>query len=454
LARLIVELGPRRWEIALEGEVLRAGSGPACALVLADAAVGREHAEFKRTGASWRVLDLESATGTKVNGAFVHQAVLADGDRLEMGGARLQFRAGGAAAPEPAPIPAAGVAAPPAPVPAPIPTPVLAVTPAPLAPAAPVGFAPAPRSPGRRAPTASRSRSSGGSQATTLFAMGAVGLVGIGAFLFLSTSGRLHPNNALAGRMESLLSAMKYEEIVALEKQIDPNERLYGDLAREKVRIAKGALAEKRRAALEVQAIQFMEWRIRKFQQENRRDTDGLIRLYDEYLESFPGTTNWGPIADKRLKLAGAPSPAVLRPRPAPGEPGDTGVDAPPAVAPIVTAGTLLHAAGEEADAHAERERFGDAMAVYDRFLARAGETISGADLEAFRSQCEKRKAKLVKAAEKAFEQMEQRAFVLSEGGSIGEAEALYKRACEIYGIDELVDRAKFQLDQLRQRRR
>jgi hypothetical protein len=467
MASLVITLGARRWEVALEEDGLRAGSGPSCRLVLADAAVSREHLEFKRAGGGWKVVDLESATGTRVNGGFVNQRALAEGDVIEVGGARLEYRAGPLAAGAPVPAPLGEPAPEPAPSPAFRPVPAVPVAAAATPSAAPVPAAPAaappaatfaprpagaPRAAGgarRATPVASRARSSGGTP--PWFAVATLGLVALAALFVFNSGGERHRNQTLLMRLEAHQQKFEYDAMIALERDVDPTEALYGDPARAKIALAKGALAEQRQALLEQESIRFLEWQIRKFHQDNRGDTKGLIARYDEYLDKFPNTSGWADVADKRLKLAGAPSPAALR---APPARGDLPAGSAPAAPAGASPGALLNAASEEADRLEAKERFGDALAVYDRFASNAGSTLSAADAEAFRSQMEKRKAKVVKAAEAAFEQMELKAFTLSESGSIAEAEALYKRACETYGIDGLVDRAKFQLDELRKRRR
>ncbi|GEJ58044.1 FHA domain-containing protein [Anaeromyxobacter diazotrophicus] len=108
-----------------DGAVL--GRGRAADLRLRDGRTSRSHARFTRAGASWRVHDLGSKNGVRVNGrpAARSGALLAPGDRLAVGDSLLLF--------EP---PAAGPARALAPVRAPAPAgapPVAARRPAALA---------------------------------------------------------------------------------------------------------------------------------------------------------------------------------------------------------------------------------------------------------------------------------------------------------------------------------
>jgi len=60
---------------------------------LTDTSVSRRHAEVRRTGDTWTVVDLGSTNGTRVNGAGVRERRLADGDTIAVGDATLRFEA-------------------------------------------------------------------------------------------------------------------------------------------------------------------------------------------------------------------------------------------------------------------------------------------------------------------------------------------------------------------------
>ena len=80
-AGLIVErLGRVERVVPWQAGELVAGRAPDCALVLAASGVSRRHARFVREGAAFRVVDLGSANGIRVNGQKVESGVLAVGD--------------------------------------------------------------------------------------------------------------------------------------------------------------------------------------------------------------------------------------------------------------------------------------------------------------------------------------------------------------------------------------
>ena len=68
-------------------------------LVLNHESVSRAHARFSRDGASWRIEDLGSKNGIRVNTFRVESEMLRDGDRIDLGTARLYVEIGPAVAP-------------------------------------------------------------------------------------------------------------------------------------------------------------------------------------------------------------------------------------------------------------------------------------------------------------------------------------------------------------------
>ena len=83
-ARLLVQLSGAEFAFDLRGESVRVGAASTNGLVLRDPGVGREHFEVRRQGSVWRLVDLESASGTRVNGLYVNSA-LAKTEALENG---------------------------------------------------------------------------------------------------------------------------------------------------------------------------------------------------------------------------------------------------------------------------------------------------------------------------------------------------------------------------------
>jgi Protein of unknown function (DUF3662)/Inner membrane component of T3SS, cytoplasmic domain len=75
----------------LSGERVLIGRSRECDVVLSDPNTSRRHAEVRRDGEGWTVVDLGSTNGIKVNGRRVDQAALEPGDRITLGLTELTF---------------------------------------------------------------------------------------------------------------------------------------------------------------------------------------------------------------------------------------------------------------------------------------------------------------------------------------------------------------------------
>ena len=90
-AELVVS-GSKRRPYPLSKDVLTIGRLDTCDVVLSDPGVSRKHAEVRREGDEWVVVDLSSTNGTLVNGHAVRRHRLSAGDRIELGETTIEFR--------------------------------------------------------------------------------------------------------------------------------------------------------------------------------------------------------------------------------------------------------------------------------------------------------------------------------------------------------------------------
>jgi pSer/pThr/pTyr-binding forkhead associated (FHA) protein len=76
---------------ALEGGKVVLGRSKDSDLQVEDANVSRRHAELRREGPAWWLVDLGSTNGTELNGKRVQRAKLNDGDTITLGATDVVF---------------------------------------------------------------------------------------------------------------------------------------------------------------------------------------------------------------------------------------------------------------------------------------------------------------------------------------------------------------------------
>jgi pSer/pThr/pTyr-binding forkhead associated (FHA) protein len=75
----------------LDTDLSQAGRHPNADIFLDDVTVSRKHAEFKRIGTEFEVLDQASLNGTYLNGVRIDSAKLTSGDEVQIGKFKLTF---------------------------------------------------------------------------------------------------------------------------------------------------------------------------------------------------------------------------------------------------------------------------------------------------------------------------------------------------------------------------
>lgn len=91
-ALLVVKRGPNAGSrFLLDQDTTTAGRHPDSDIFLDDVTVSRRHAEFRRSGNDYEVVDVGSLNGTYVNREPKNSAVLSNGDEIQIGKFRLVF---------------------------------------------------------------------------------------------------------------------------------------------------------------------------------------------------------------------------------------------------------------------------------------------------------------------------------------------------------------------------
>jgi hypothetical protein len=95
-ARLIVtdDSGAETETISITKDSVVIGRMSTNDVVLSDPNVSRRHAELRRAGGRWMLIDLGSTNGTSVNGKLAREHELAHGDRLMFGSTKIRFETG------------------------------------------------------------------------------------------------------------------------------------------------------------------------------------------------------------------------------------------------------------------------------------------------------------------------------------------------------------------------
>lgn len=94
MAYLIITAGGEEIDRAeLDGQVV-IGRSPDCQVAIRDVLLSRHHCRIERHLGSWRVVDLNSRNGTRVNWNRVSSHRLRDGDVLRVGRTFITFRSG------------------------------------------------------------------------------------------------------------------------------------------------------------------------------------------------------------------------------------------------------------------------------------------------------------------------------------------------------------------------
>jgi hypothetical protein len=88
-AALVLQNGER---ITLDTDSLKIGRQASCRVVFNDSNVSREHAQMRRSTDGWKLLDLGSTNGTKINGVKItEEQLLVNGDELGFGTSSAKF---------------------------------------------------------------------------------------------------------------------------------------------------------------------------------------------------------------------------------------------------------------------------------------------------------------------------------------------------------------------------
>lgn len=333
MARVILREGGTERIIELVDPITVAGRALENKIVLQDRQASRRHCQFEKTEWGYKLVDLESRNGTRVNDRTVNQAILRPGDCIQIGQAVLIFEDPLFREPPPdvvarfgppapvlaaaAPTPLASPIAPPGPPP-PSPAPVLSpptpAAPPPPAPAAPPASPPVLRR--RGTPTTRIDRGLRAAIAERLRERKIITAVTAGTVLFglilvvliiasMATgepparrTARENLERAAALRIENPAQALR------LIQAIPPDQQPYYDRGQRLKRQIEADAARQRAAVSETEQREFKE--LYEFCEMNRNDGRTYEQMYTrcmEFRRKYPRSP-FLPHLDEYLKIS------------------------------------------------------------------------------------------------------------------------------------------------------
>ena len=117
MPKLTIAAGEEQWVYEIFGDEpdVTLGRGAANAVQLHDGTASKHHASIRLIEGHWKLVDMESRNGVRVNGRFMNQHWLVDGDTVHIGDVMLHYATDGAPSGPPASMRAAAPVAPVAP---------------------------------------------------------------------------------------------------------------------------------------------------------------------------------------------------------------------------------------------------------------------------------------------------------------------------------------------------
>jgi hypothetical protein len=468
MARLMVSIQGAEFAFDLRGDGVKVGAAATNGLVLKDSTVSKEHLELRRMGPTWRLVDLESAAGTRVNGLFVNKQDLKDGDVIAVGSARLTFKADEGPAPMPAPAmaPIPGVSQAPimtSPVPTPVPVSPVYAAPVAYAPPPPVHRPPPPparetarerdRDRGRdreddRDRRRGRSRGGGGGKAGG--AMGAMFLVAIAvgfvALLIVLNKQQTKQdvNVAILKQISEARAQGRLDVIAGFEGQGDQSFSYTYREIQVAIADAKKVLGERNVLASAEESESYYRDQIKAPRANRSLDGPSLTLRCDEFLRRWPNHEKANDVLFIRLCLNAEPPSfwAQVRGGDKPGQPG------------YISPGTLLGASETEAERWLNDGNYAACFRIYQMFIDKSKTTVAADQREKFRADMAPKLEFIARKAKDAFEKVEEKAMVLEDRKEYERAQTLYKEARELYGVPEILIRCDAELERLKEKLR
>ena len=382
---------------------------------IADPRASKEHCRLVQAGGRWKVIDLESHNGTRVNGEYRNKAWLDHGDVIVIGQSEIRFGLEGRAR-------AAGAGSAPARAPA----------------GAAAGAA------GEEGPRPPR-RPDGKTAGEKLLIYGGALL---GAVLIFALAAHMASRTARdtvneyvldeAGKLEAngqWEDAQRY-----LEQHADPSGNQYGKVL-QRIRELEERRPMMERSIREREALQLLSRMANKIANYNRggsAEPAEILRMMNQLKAEYAGTEQELDAARTYPEwYAGQiPEPNVNRTN------------------PLRKLKREWEEACEQAETYRKQEHFREARETLERFVRVRESTLDAFDLEWLDGELEKRIGIIDQLAGTYYSSAERRADDLIKKKRWDQAIALYRQVIDNYGIDKYVRKAKEAIARIEEARR
>ncbi len=398
MPNLRIRDGGREYTFQIEGEAATVGRGDTNDVDLEDAKASKEHFRIERVGPRWKLVDLESKNGTRVNGEFRNKAWLGHGDVVQIGTAEMRFNLEGAAR--------AGREVPPA------------------------GAAEGEAGEEEEAPPRRYQRKS---NALLISALSSLGLLLI--ILVSIYAGGGSPNKTVLNEAEKLVEQGRYGDAIQyMEQYGDPDYDDYKMIDRRlaDLRERKGALEKNVREQEARKIYAKVQLLILSYNRGHTLESgpDKIHPLMKQLRETYAGTE-----ASEAAKKEYPAWFALKTPQPA---------------SELLAGGGRLRKDWEEAVARSEEYRkewaFREAKETVERFVTEREAILPAGDLVTYEQLRDEQLLRIDRLAESVYRGREAEAERLLKNKRYDDAILVYRKVVEKFGIDAWVRRAQSEI--------
>jgi hypothetical protein len=395
----------------IEGDMVTVGRASTNTVALHEMGASKEHCRLERVGDRWKLVDLESKNGTKINGEVRNKAWLAHDDRIEIGKSELRFVLEGAQRP------ASGKRA-------------------------PAGSGAAPRRPGREAgddahapPPRRRRAKQDNVLIAVLATLGTVVVFLIGAWAYQKLAPD-HYNEGLLVEAQKLMDLDQWQEAQDyLQKNADPDGNMY-----EKVQIRIREIQERKdafyKARRNEEALKIYSRMARYVQAYNR----GSVDVTPEEIQAFVNRLKTDYADTEHTERARKEFPAWFQGY------------VPQRAIELIDGGRGSLADDWEEALRRSRDfendnQYREAREAVERFLTVREVSMTETQVNFYKGEIEKARKHLELAAQNAFFGIERRANGLARQGRYDEAIELMRNVARTFGLDAYTAKAQQAID-------